>query len=133
MCEKKILNVICQEHLFMKMSKYMLDKTYLMYLSREMSSSKCVQVPKGFLAVCMGCGEGELKLDLSKIDAITICGGINSIPADTCERIIHPREAADAFALLSNYAGKLKIVIWIRGFWEQSNVGGEILLIFLIL
>jgi hypothetical protein len=32
MCEKKILDVICQEHLFLKMSKYMLDKTSLMYL-----------------------------------------------------------------------------------------------------
>lgn len=42
MCEKKILDVICQEHLFLKMSKYMLDKTSLMYLSCEIGSSKHV-------------------------------------------------------------------------------------------
>ena len=51
MCEKKILDVVCQEHLLLNMSKYMLDKTSLMYLSHNI-------------------GEGELKLDLSKIDAI---------------------------------------------------------------
>ena len=51
MCEKKILDVICQEHLLLKMLKYMLDKTSLMYMGHDI-------------------GEGELKLDLSKIDAI---------------------------------------------------------------
>ena len=98
----------------------MLDRTYLMYLSREIGSSKHVQVPKGFLAVCMGCGEGELKLDLSKIVVVTICG-IDSIPANTGERIIHPHEAAGAFALLVIYAGMLKIVIWIRGFLGETQ------------
>ena len=40
-----------QEHLFLNMSKYMLDKTSLMYLGHVI-------------------GEDELKLDLSKIEAI---------------------------------------------------------------
>jgi len=53
MCEKKILDVVCQEHLFLKMSKYMLDETSLMYL---IGSSKHVHVPKGFLVVYVGCG-----------------------------------------------------------------------------
>lgn len=83
-CMKKILFVF-QEHLFLKMSKYMLDKTSLMYLRREIVSSKCVQVPKGFLVVYMGCGEGELKLDVSKIHVITVCGSIDSILANTSE------------------------------------------------
>ena len=48
MCEKKILDVICQEHLFLKMLKHMLNKIYLMYLSYEIGSSKHVQVPKVF-------------------------------------------------------------------------------------
>lgn len=64
----------------------------------------------------MGRGEGEMKLDLSKIDVITVCGGIDSIPAETGERIIHPHEAVYAFSLLTIYTGRLKIVIWIRGF-----------------
>ena len=51
MCEKKILDIICQENVFLIMSKYMLDKTSLMYLGHNI-------------------GEGEHKLDLSKIDAI---------------------------------------------------------------
>lgn len=51
MCEKEILDVICQEHLLLNMSKYILAKTSLMHL-------------------CNDIGEGELKLDLSKIDVI---------------------------------------------------------------
>lgn len=51
MCENKILDVVCQEHLLLKMSKYMLDKISLMYLGHKI-------------------GESELKLDLSKNDAI---------------------------------------------------------------
>lgn len=66
----------------------------------------------------MGRGEDELNLDLSKINVVIVCGGIDSIPVDTVERIIHPHEAADAFAMLAIYASRLKIVIWIRGFWE---------------
>ena len=69
-----------------------------MYLSCEIGSSECVQVPKWFLAVFLGRGEGELKLDLSKIDSVIVCGGIDSIPTDKCERIIHPLEYEDAFA-----------------------------------
>ena len=48
---KKILDVICQEHLLLKMSKYELDETSLIYLGHDI-------------------GEGKLKLDLSKVDAI---------------------------------------------------------------
>lgn len=75
MCEKKIL-IICRENLFLKMKNYMLDKKSLMYFSCEIGSCKHVQVPKGILVVCVGHGEGELKLYLSKIDVVTVCGGI---------------------------------------------------------
>ena len=121
MCEKKILDVICQENLFLMMSKYMLDINSLMYLSREIGSSKCVQVPKGFLAVCMGCGEGELNLYLSKIKVVTVCRGIDSIPPDTGEGIIHPREVANSFALHIIYVSGLMIVIWIRGILRAAQ------------
>jgi len=135
----------------------MLDKTSLMNFSCEIRSSKCIQVSKGFLAVYMGCGEGELRLDLSKIDAImdwsidievvlesdtiipangicgsyksvtlafipvvcsaiTVCGGVDSIPTNIGERIIHPCKIGDTFALFTIYACMLKIFIWIRGF-----------------
>ena len=57
-----------------------------------------------------------MKLYLSKIDAIIVCGGIGSIFEDTGEGIIHPRKGIDAFALLIIYAGRLKIFIWIRCF-----------------
>jgi len=69
-----------------------------------------------------------LKLDLSKIDVVTLYGGIDSIPVDTVERIIHPCEAANTFALLVIYTGRLKIIIWIRGFlgaaqcWRRNLV-----------
>lgn len=43
--------------------------------------------------------------------AVTVCGGIDSIPADTGECIIHPREAADTFALLAIYAGSGEIAV----------------------
>lgn len=121
MCEKKILDVICQEHMFLNMSKYMLAKTSLMYLSHEIGSSKRVQVLNGFLVVCVECGEGELKIDLSKIEAVIVCGVIESIPAYTGEGIIHPREVVDTFSLLAIYAGNLKIVIWIRGFFGATQ------------
>jgi len=50
-CEKKILYVACQEHFLLKISKYELGKTSLMYLGHII-------------------GEDEFKLDLSKINAI---------------------------------------------------------------
>lgn len=43
--------------------------------------------------------------------AVTVCGGIDSIPADTGECIIRPREAADTFALLAIYAGSGEIAV----------------------
>ena len=81
----------------------------------------------------MGCEEGDLKLDLSKIDTTIVCGGSESIPADTSEGLIHPREATDAFALLAIHVGRFKIVIWIRGFLGVAQFGGKILLNFLLL
>lgn len=42
---------------------------------------------------------------------VTICGGINSIPADTGERIVHPRVATDAFALLALHTGSGEIAV----------------------
>ena len=61
----------------LKMSKYMLDKTSLMYLSHEIGSSKHVQVPKGFLAICVERGEGEMKLYLSKVDESDVTEIVN--------------------------------------------------------
>ena len=53
MCEKKILDVVCQGRLLLNMSKYELDKTSLMFLGPNIA-------------------EGEMKLDLFKIDAIMV-------------------------------------------------------------
>lgn len=73
------------------------------------------------MAVCLGCGEGELKLDLSKIEFVTVYGGIDSISADTGEIIIRPRDIVYAFSMLIIYIVKVKIVIWIRGFLGETQ------------
>ena len=51
MYERKVLHVVSQENSLFKMLKYELCKTYLIYLGHSI-------------------GEGEMELDLSKIDAI---------------------------------------------------------------
>jgi len=98
----------------------MLDKTFLMYLSCEIGSSKHDNIIPAS-GVCGSCRSITLLYVIVVFLAIIVCGGIDSIPANIGERIIHPHEATYAFSLLTIYACRLKIFIWIRGFLGEGQ------------